>query len=443
MPSFGTHDQHGLHQPIAFPYRPANAGALEDLAQHPAFDTFPSQHGISASDTSAFSPFIEHDYFSATPASQFTPDMAVPGTPMDTDGPLLRHHVSVESLAQSEVVSPVSLPGSSPSAVPDPGFRSPPPPADIASRRKSRRPAPLGLSSLRNGPGPKTGVEVPRRADTVSPMRRISSATGSLYGRVQKSFVGTGGPRSPFATDRNMEVLLQSLKENQASPMAALGHSMPAVSTDTTAEGFLCSTMGECGLDTARPVPDDNNQGCPFGTLTTVGSSSSGIPVYDSADPSSFIRSQPGTPGLRIGMPDGYFSAGATAAGGQACWAYAPQDEQPLPTPSLCSHGGSELEFSMAAGATAQPPPPSSSGYVASQPVTPSFPPAIGTAYPSYFTTASAAGLAAGQADYGQFPEPYPTESSSARSSPIVPPPSKQFQFAQNVTPQDFHMDRP
>ncbi|AEO54134.1 hypothetical protein MYCTH_2296328 [Thermothelomyces thermophilus ATCC 42464] len=421
MPSFGTHDQRGLHQPTAFPYRPADTGAPEDLAQRPAFDVLPTHHGMSIGDAGVFSPFAEHDYFSVPQTSQFPSEMAVPGAPMDAGTPLLRHHVSVESLAQSEVVSPASLPGSSPSAVPGLRFKSPPPPADIAGRRKSRRPAPLGLSSLRCGPGPKTGVEVPRRADTVSPMRRISSATGSLYGRVQKTFVGSGGPRSPFATDRNREALLQSLKENHAPAMAPLGHSVPAVTAETTTtEGFLCSTMGECGLGTHH-VPDDN-QGYPFGTLSTVGgggSSSGNVPLYDSADHS--VRSQPGTPGLQIGIPEGYFSA---SSGGQS-WVYAPQDE-PLPTPSLCSHGGSELEFSMA---------PQPSGYIASQPVTPSFPPAMGPPYASFF----AAGL--GQADY-QFPESYPAES-SARSSPVVPPRSKQFQFAQNVTPQDFNMDKP
>ncbi|KAL2182518.1 hypothetical protein L209DRAFT_746388 [Thermothelomyces heterothallicus CBS 203.75] len=297
MASFGTRDRRGLHQPTAFPYRPADTGAPEDLAQRPAFDVLPTHHhGMSIGDAGVFSPFAEHDYFSVPPTSQFPSEMAVPGAPMDAGTPLLRHHVSVESLAQSEVVSPASLPGSSPSAVPDLRFKSPPPPADIAGRRKSRRPAPLGLSSLRCGPGPKTGVEVPRRADT------------------------------------------------------------------------------------------------------------------------------PGTPGLQIGIPEGCFSA---PSGGQS-WVYAPQDE-PLPTPSLCSHGGSELEFSMAA----QPP-----GYIASQPVTPSLPPAMGPPYAGFF----AAGL--GQAADYQFPEPYPAES-SARSSPVVPPRSKQFQFAQNVTPQDFNMDKP
>ncbi|KAL2158518.1 hypothetical protein VTH06DRAFT_4285 [Thermothelomyces fergusii] len=420
MPSFGTHDQEGLQQPTAFSHRPVDTGVLEDLVQRPAFDVLPTQHGMGVGDAGAFSPFTEHDYFSvATPASQFPGEMAVPGAPMDADTPLLRHHVSVESLAQSDiVVSPASLPGSSPSAMPELRFKSPPPPADIAGRRKSRRPAPLGLSSLRGGPAPKTGVEAPRRADTVSPMRRISSATGSLYGRVQKTFVGNAGPRSPFATDRNREALLQTLKESHTPAMTPLGHPMAALTADSMTEGFLCSTMGECGLDTTTPQVLDDNQGYPFGTLTAVGNSGS-APIYDGTDPS--IRSQPGTPGLHIGMPESYFSA---SSGGQS-WVCAPQDE-PLPTPSLCSHGGSELEFSMG---------PQPSGYIASQPVTPSLPPAMGPSYPSFF----AASL--GQADY-QFPEPYPAES-SARSSPIVPPRSKQFQFAQNVTPQDFSMDRP
>jgi hypothetical protein len=77
-------------------------------------------------------------------------------------------------------------------------------------------------------------------------------------------------------------------------------------------------------------------------------------------------------------------------------------------------------------------------GYVASQPVTPSFPPSMAPAYTNAgFFGSGAAGLGQQQTEY-HFPESYPADASSARSSPVAPLRSKQFQFAQNVTPQDY-----
>ncbi|KAK4044525.1 hypothetical protein C8A01DRAFT_12069 [Parachaetomium inaequale] len=405
-----TQDQHGFQQPTAFPFRLADTTAAVDGLPRPSFDDALTPHnGMGLGDAGAFSPFAEQDYFATPSVSQFPSEMVAANAPMNADSPLLlRHHVSVESLAQSDVVSPASMSDSSASTVPNLRFKSPPPPADIAGRRKSRRPAPLGLSSLRGGPGPKTGIEVPRRADTVSPMRRISSATG-LCGRVQKSFMGPGGPRSPFAMDRNREALLQSVQETQPPTMSSLNHAMPPMSP----EGMLSSGMGDCALGTHA---SDDEQGYPFGSLGVVG----GVPLYNNnnnGEPT--VKSPPGTPGLQMGFHEGYFPTSIDHS-----WNYVPQDE-PLPTPSLCSHGGSELEFSMA------PPLP---GYVASQPVTPSFPPTMGPTYTGFF------GSSLGQTEY-HFPEAYPTES-SARSSPVAPPRSKQFQFAQNVTPQDFNTDK-
>ncbi|KAI1330825.1 hypothetical protein F5Y16DRAFT_361303 [Xylariaceae sp. FL0255] len=97
---------------------------------------------------------------------------------------------------------------------PTDSFKSPPPPANIASRRNIPRPAALQAASLRNrtlnlGGFPKTGLEGSKRIDTSSPvssMRRISSATGSGPGRIQKC---TAGPRSPLFFGRNAEALLQ------------------------------------------------------------------------------------------------------------------------------------------------------------------------------------------------------------------------------------------
>jgi hypothetical protein len=402
--AFGeTQGQHGFHQPTSFPFRLAAAGM--DGLPRPSFGALTSHNGLGIHDAGAFSPFAEQDYFATPSVSQFPSEMVAANAPMNPDNQFLRHHASVESLAHSDAVSPLSMPDS-PLTVSDLRFKSPPPPADIAGRRKSRRPAPLGLSSLRGGPGPKTGIEVPRRADTVSPMRRISSATG-LSGRVQKTFMGPGGPRSPFAMDRNKEALLHTLQETQAPTMTSLNSAMSPMSP----EGMLSSRMGDCAVGTHA---SDDEQGYPFGSLGAV----SGVTLYNNAEP-TIKQSPPGTPGLQMGFPEAYYPTPLDHA-----WNYAQQDE-PLPTPSLCSHGGSELDFSMA---------PQLPGYVASQPATPSFPPAMGPTYTGFF------GSSLGQTEY-HFPESYPAES-SARSSPVAPPRSKQFQFAQNITPQDFSTDK-
>lgn len=393
--SFGdARPQIEFPQPTAFPFRLMDHHPATDGLPRPGFDELNAADSVGLDVAGAFGSFNDQDYFATPSVSRFPSEMVASSAPTPIGSHLLSHQASVESLATSAAVSPVSMPGS-PSTMSNLRFKSPPPPADIAGRRKSRRPAPLGLSALRGAPGPKTGIEVPRRADTVSPMRRISSATG-LYARVQKSFAGSGGPRSPFAMDRNKEALLQSLQETQA-----LG-----------SDSMLGPGVGECA--SGPNSSEDEQQSYPFGSLGAV----SGAPLYGAAE--SALRSPPGTPGLSMGFHEAYFPTSIDHT-----WNYVQQDE-PLPTPSLCSHGGSELEFSMA------PPLP---GYVASQPVTPSFPPAMGPTYTGFF------GTSVGQTEY-HFPESYPAES-SARSSPVAPPRSKQFQFAQNITPQDFNSDKP
>ncbi|KAI0427735.1 hypothetical protein F5Y09DRAFT_23195 [Xylaria sp. FL1042] len=89
-----------------------------------------------------------------------------------------------------------------PQGMPTPtdSFRSPPPPANIASRRNIPRPAALQAASLRSRSFniPKTALDGPKRMDMSSPvssMRRISSASGMGAGRIQKC---SAGPRSPF-----------------------------------------------------------------------------------------------------------------------------------------------------------------------------------------------------------------------------------------------------
>ncbi|KAK0618547.1 hypothetical protein B0T17DRAFT_592285 [Bombardia bombarda] len=368
-----------------------------------SFESFPSHHGILR-DSGSFGSYSDREYF-ASSHSRFSSHMMSEGAIESGDHESPDSQGLLENLVKPDDMSPRSMPDSPPQAS-DLRFKSPPPPADIASRRNMRRPAPLGLSSLRNGThgyGPKTGIDAPRRSDTASPIRRISSATGSLPGRVQKSFMNSGGPRSPFALDRNKEALLQSLHNTHSPIMTSLNSAMSPMSPEgMSGQGLRENTVGT--------NTSDEDQGYTFGSLGAVS-------MYKVE---SSIKTPPGTPGLPIHFHDPFFSNSVDHA-----WNYVPQDE-PLPTPSLCSHGGSELEFSMA---------PQMPGYVASQPVTPSFPPSVGPTYNGFFNGNMT------NAEYN-FPDSYPPET-SARSSPGGPPfRSKQFQFAQNITPQDFNTDK-
>jgi hypothetical protein len=391
----------------AFPYRPTDSTTGDGFGC-PNFDSPQAQQSMDMGAASAFSTFSEQHHYTTPSVSQFASENLATSASIQTEDyhHLLRHHTSADSLAMSDNVSSTSMP-ESPSTLSDLRFKSPPPPADIAGRRKMRRPAPLGLSSLRGGPGPKTGIEGQRRLDAPSPMRRISSASGSLCGRVQKTFMGPSGPRSPFAMDRTKEALLQSLQGAQAPMMTSMNSATGSVSPD----GGHGHGLGENTFGANSP---EEEQCYPYGSLGSVG----GLPLYNTEAPG---RTSPGTPALPLAFHEPFFPTSVDHS-----WNFVPQDE-PLPTPSLCSHGGSELEFSMAS----QLP-----GYVASQPVTPSFPPTIGPNYGSFF------GTSLGSHTEYHFPDSYPAES-SARSSPVAPPRSKQFQFAQNVTPQDFNADRP
>lgn len=354
----------------------------------PSFEVIPAQDETLQGHN--MNTFTERGYFDMS-LPQFPSQLIAEGLPSNSDGSP-GHTQSPEVHIKPENLSPCSLPASLPMGA-DLRFKSPPPPTDIASRRNMRRPAPLGLSAMRGGAGPKTSLEAPRRSETASPMRRISSATGGLPGRIQKSF--SNGPRSPFMMERTKEAIFQSLQNSQAQAAAPLGTALSPVSP---AEG------------NGQNASSDDEQGYTFGAVN-------GFPVYK-AD--SNMKTPPDTPALASNFPEHFFPSSVDQA-----WNFVPHDE-PLPTPSLCSHGGSELEFSVA---------PQMPGYVASsQPVTPSFPPSIGPTYNGFFNGANLT-----NAEY-TFPDSYPAES-SARSSPIAPPKTRQlqFQFAQNVTPQDFN----
>ncbi|KAK1776174.1 hypothetical protein QBC45DRAFT_333556 [Copromyces sp. CBS 386.78] len=394
--SYGSASNHMEYpQPAPFPFglneppRPVNGLPVATMAQHDGLLSEANQYGS----------YTERGMFMHPSDGSFSSQMGgQDGTGNGSaEHPTVR--MSIEGAINPETMSPSSGTGSSP-VVADLRLRSPPPPSDIASRRNLRRPAPLGPMSLRTdctGNGPKTGIDVaPRRMDNARTIRRISSATGSLTGRIQKSMtLNSGGPRSPFTIDRKKEALLQSIQNVQSPIMASLNSAMSPMTNGS-----------------------DDEQAYTFGSLGAVSEMS--MPPFKSE---AGIKTPPGTPGLGVHFRDPF----AYPVPADNAWNYVSPDE-PLPTPGLCSNGGSELDYSMA---------PQLSGYVTSQPVTPSFAPTVGPTYNNVFGNNGGSHLAR-NTEY-TFPESYQPESSS-RCSPVGQLRAKQqFQFAQNVTPQDFN----
>ncbi|KAI1459300.1 hypothetical protein F4805DRAFT_76263 [Annulohypoxylon moriforme] len=161
-----------------------------------------------------FSPMLDPN-FNITPILQSQQTFTTPrmsGSPIQSPG-----HGETLNTPISEGQTPSAL-------MPTPNsFKSPPPPANIASRRNIPRPAALQTASLRSrsygyGGMPKTALDGPKRMDPSSPMasiRRIASSTGSMHGRIQKQI---SGPRSPMVY--NAEALLAYQARSPANSMA-------------------------------------------------------------------------------------------------------------------------------------------------------------------------------------------------------------------------------
>ncbi|KAH7026568.1 uncharacterized protein B0I36DRAFT_160100 [Microdochium trichocladiopsis] len=204
-------------------------------------------------------------------------------------------------------------------------FKSPPPPANLASRRKIPRPVALQTASLKSralGPGttPKTVLDGSRRLDPSSPataMRRIVSATGNMPGRIQKS---TATPRSPMFFGRNSEALLQYHTRSPASsvgpltspfsaapttPMtpAVLGMqpaAEPAVNTTVDDDAFLMDSNTPMGL----PGDFRANIKTPPGTPGLIMHSAAHFPLQNFASNSDLVDQPLLTPFFQSGFPD-------------------------------------------------------------------------------------------------------------------------------------------
>jgi hypothetical protein len=282
----------------------------------------------------------------------------------------------------------------------------PPPPAElcfkpqrsIAERRKRQRPAELSeFARSSRSQGPRTGIEMGRRLEHPAPMRRTASATGMYPLGISKSSTGS-------SYNVKQESLLIGLRTSGS----------PTLTTLNTALSPMSPRDRE--LTPATMSSSDDHHSHSFGNFDAH------YPVK--ADPYA-IHTPPKTPGLQLNLQPHTFNMSADAFGHGL--------DESLMTPGLV-RDGSELDFpgSNASGYHSVP------RYAASQPVTPGFPPH--NFGPSYMWGPQPSNNAA---EY-RFPDSSSCYmESSARSSPgahhLAAPVN--FQFAQNVTPQDFKVE--
>ncbi|KAL3295758.1 homeobox domain-containing protein [Colletotrichum asianum] len=288
--------------------------------------------------------------------------------------------------------SPESM-AHSPPEISTTDFRfKPPPTIDIASRRNSKRPAQL-VSCMRsqsyNLSGPKTGIEMSRRIEAPSPMRRVASATGNFPRGIQKAT--SAGPRSPLCFDRNQENLLLQMAAHSPVSRSSVAPPTPNTPVVPTQQ----QNMREA---TVSSMSSEDDKSYSVQTNLTV-------PQY-AMDPT--MRTPPDTPGLMTNMSGSLFS-----------YEYQVADE-PIHTPSF---GTFDNEFGLQTNVPT---------YVAqscgSQPVTPSFPHnAMGPAFYSSYE--------GGNAEYNW----------SDASSMAIKPSSEQIRSRHyafsNITAQDFQRE--
>ncbi|TGJ80490.1 hypothetical protein E0Z10_g8276 [Xylaria hypoxylon] len=298
---------------------------------------------------------------------------------------------------QASHIAPQGMP------TPTDSFKSPPPPANIASRRNIPRPAALQAASLRSRSYniPKTALDGPKRMDMSSPVssiRRISSATGMGAGRIQKC---SAGPRSPFFG--RAEAILQY---HTRSPVGSGTPAFPGAAPPTP----------------MTPAVFDQHHSREPAVIT--GSSDDGSFVLGMGLASNYVqeikeehdlKTPPTTPGMMADFGTHGYAGHAFSAG------FNITNDQPILTPYFHS------EFP---DLSLQNVP----SYVETSdcgPSTPVYPNMMGTSleHPSFAGNV----MANTQYDWDA------NESVvSSRSSPGYPR-SKQIQFTPNMTPQDYH----
>lgn len=284
---------------------------------------------------------------------------------------------------------------------PSDSFKSPPPPADIASRRNIPRPAALQVCPPRSrsynlGCGPKTGMDGLRRTDPTSPataMRRIASAGGNMAGRIQKQ---TAGPRSPLFLSRNPEAFLQY---HARSPVGVLSATFTASPPTPMTPAVVSQSVRE---PTVSSSCSDDDAFMAGGAFSAVDS----------------LKTPPETPGIMTSLNSHSFNGHAFNTPGD----FATTD-QPLLTPYF------QTEFPDLSMRHVP-------GYVEisdnSLPSTPLYPNMMNSAAPE---TGVFAGSLPGNTQYDWDANESIT---SAKSSPEQTR-TRQIQFTQNITPEDYN----
>ncbi|ERS98454.1 homeobox transcription factor [Sporothrix schenckii 1099-18] len=328
-----------------------------------------------------------------------------------------------DTLSQNMSAAPSPGSAHSPaSAISDLRFKSPPPPANIATRRNKGIPAMLNSTALRSSAfGPKTSVDAGnKRLDGGTPsIRRISSATGLMSNRIQKPSI-PAAPRSPLYLEHNQEAFLQSLQTSAAVEASGGPPLVRSLSNSTSSVSPGEAMVSTNGMASSGSSDDEH--------LMPFGSSAANHNPYFATQ--STLKTPPGTPGFHGLMHAG---AGEHQHMMDSHWRFVPQDEALL-TPSLASFGSED--FSMLQEAP---------HYVMnSQPPTPSVHQSLGHGYfPLRLQTGAVSGTAgvSSQAQYTFPGEAYMIPGSSGTLSPGRSK-VKQFQFTPNVTPQDYNGEK-
>ncbi|KAI1774934.1 hypothetical protein F4818DRAFT_417217 [Hypoxylon cercidicola] len=289
-------------------------------------------------------------------------------------------------------------------------FKSPPPPANIACRRNIARPANLQTASLRsrsyNLPyGPKTALDGSKRVDASSPglpMRRIASTAGNMHGRIQKP---NAGPRSPMFFNRNPEALMQWHTRSPVGPIAAAfsGAAPPTPLTPAV-------------VDQSSIVSPTCSDDSPF----MLGGS---LPALSDSKADLNLKTPPTTPGLLTPFGNQNYAASSFNTG-------ADFQDQPVWTPFQTEFPG----FGM------HPVSSYTEANDGSLPTTPLYP---NSTFVRQDMMPNMMGTLMGNMGNTQFDWDANESVNSSKSSPNQPR-SKQIQFTQNMTPQDYnsHQDK-
>lgn len=256
-----------------------------------------------------------------------------------------------------------------------PSMLKPSPSMDIASRR-NKRPPQLAINAPRSfsASGPRTGIDIGRRAEVGHSMRRVASATG--VGRVGKPMTG---PRSPYF-ERNPDALLQLNRSPNFQKAATIAPPTPNTPVVAHQQG-LCEATPASTVGYEEKYPMD-------------------LAIHDPT-----LRTPPTTPGVMDHLYNNDSNYQVAIA------------DEPLVTPGLVAF---PHDFEVP-GSSGQVPNYLSHG-CASQPQTPSYAAPMG---PTYF------GFAGGNAEYNWSDD----ASLSAHSSPGQ---SQQNVNFMNMTPSSF-----